>query len=82
MTAEAADLFAQVGPTNRRPDPSAFADPPNEDRWQRDLAGQVRLTVTAAEASAVVRDGWTRLVATDFRVKTADHQVSQAPHCP
>lgn len=65
MTADAADLFAQVGPTNRRPDPAAFADPPNEDRWQRDLAGQVRLTVTAAEASAVVRDGWTRLVATD-----------------
>lgn len=63
LTAEAADLFARLGPTNRRPDPSMYADPPNEDRWQRDLAGQVRLTVSAAEACATVRESWARIAA-------------------
>jgi Nucleotidyl transferase AbiEii toxin, Type IV TA system len=58
ITEEAADLFARFGPTNRRPDPSAYTDPPHEGRWQRDLGGQVQLTVTAAEACAVVRDHW------------------------
>jgi hypothetical protein len=62
LTAQAADLYARVGPTNRRPDPAAFSQAPTEERWQRDLGGQVRLTVTAAEALAVVRDGWARLV--------------------
>jgi hypothetical protein len=58
LTAEAADLFARLGPTNRRPDPETYSDPPSEDRWRRDLGGQVRLTVTAAEACAVVQERW------------------------
>ena len=58
LTAEAADLFARLGPTNRRPDPATYTNPPGEDRWRRDLAGQVRLTVTAAEACTVVRERW------------------------
>lgn len=62
LTTEAADLVARVGPTNRRPDPSAFAVPPAEDQWRRDLGGQVRLTVTAAEAAAAVRRGWARIL--------------------
>lgn len=58
LTADAADLFARLGPTNRRPDPATYTNPPSEDRWRRDLAGQVRLTVTAAEACTVVRERW------------------------
>lgn len=61
VTAEAADLFARLGPTNRRPDPAAFAQPPDEARWQRDLTAQVRLTVTAAEACETVRTRWADL---------------------
>ncbi|WP_027928182.1 nucleotidyl transferase AbiEii/AbiGii toxin family protein [Amycolatopsis benzoatilytica] len=61
LTEEAADLYARVGPTNRRPDPAAFSEAPSEDRWRRDLGGQVRLTVTAADALAVVRKSWARL---------------------
>lgn len=63
LTTAAADLFARFGPTNRRPDPAAYAEPPSEERWRRDLAGQVRLTVAAAEACAVVRNSWTALEA-------------------
>lgn len=58
LTAEAADLFARLGPTNRRPDPMAFDQPPDEARWQRDLTAQVQLTVTAAEACDTVRARW------------------------
>ncbi|MGH3611479.1 MAG: nucleotidyl transferase AbiEii/AbiGii toxin family protein [Pseudonocardia sp.] len=61
LTEGAADLYARVGPTNRRPEPAAFTNAPTEERWQRDIGGQVRLTVTAAQALTVVRDGWARL---------------------
>jgi predicted nucleotidyltransferase component of viral defense system len=61
LTIEAADLFARLGPTNRRPDPAAFAHPPDEAQWRRDLAAQVRLTVTAAEAGETVRARWADL---------------------
>lgn len=64
LTEEAADLYAQTGPTNRRPDPELFTDPPSEERWERDLGGQLRLTVTAYEALATVREGWSRLAVT------------------
>ena len=65
LTAEAADLFARLGQTNRYPDPATYADPPSEDRWKRDLAGQVRLTVTAADACTVVRERWATISAVD-----------------
>lgn len=61
LTIEAADLYARVGPTNRRPQPEDYIEPPAQDRWERDLGGQTRLTVTAAEAIAVVREGWSQL---------------------
>lgn len=61
LTAEAADLFARLGPTNRRPDPAAFTHPPDEAQWRRDLAAQVRLTVTAVEACETVRERWSVL---------------------
>lgn len=65
LTAEAADLFARVGPTNRRPDPDSFAHPPSEAQWQRDLAAQVRLTVTAVEACGTVQARWAALARSD-----------------
>lgn len=61
LTVEAADLFARLGPTNRRPDPAAFAHPPDEARWHRDLAAQVRLSVTAVEACRTLQERWAAL---------------------
>lgn len=58
ITTEAAQLFARHGPTNRPPSPSVFRNPPSEDRWQRDLSGQLRLAITAAEALTGVREAW------------------------
>ncbi|MGH3911491.1 MAG: nucleotidyl transferase AbiEii/AbiGii toxin family protein, partial [Pseudonocardiaceae bacterium] len=55
LTVEAADLYARIGPTNRRPEPKDYTEPPAQDRWERDLGGQTQLTVTAAEAITVVR---------------------------
>lgn len=56
--AEAADLYARLGPTNQRPDPDDYAKPPDQARWERDLGAQVRLTVTATEAAKVVAQAW------------------------
>lgn len=58
ITREGADLFARFGPTNRRPSNELFGNPPDEARWRRELGGQLRLHVSAAEALAVVRDRW------------------------
>jgi hypothetical protein len=58
ITAEAARLFVRYGPTNRPPDNGLFGKAPDEDRWRRDLGGQLRLEITAAEALEVVRVGW------------------------
>ena len=59
LNTEAAELFARHGPTNQPPTPDLFRTAPNQDQWQRDLAGQLRLTVTATQALATVRDHWT-----------------------
>jgi hypothetical protein len=56
--AQAADLYARLGPTNRRPDPHDYAEPPGQARWERDLGAQVRLTVTAAQAAKIVAQAW------------------------
>jgi len=58
LSTEAAELFARHGPTNRPPTTDLFRTAPNQDQWQRDLGGQLRLTVTAMEALAAVRDHW------------------------
>jgi hypothetical protein len=47
ISAEAADLYARLGPANSRPDPVDYADAPDQARWERDLGGQTRLAVTA-----------------------------------
>lgn len=60
INAEAADLFARFGPTNRRPSDDLFRRPPDDARWNQDLAGQTRLDVTAAEALDVVQSAWRR----------------------
>jgi hypothetical protein len=58
LDAEAADLYARLGPTNHRPDPADYAEPPSQARWERDLGAQIRLTVTAADAAEVVAEAW------------------------
>jgi hypothetical protein len=58
LTAEAARLFVRYGPTNRPPEDHMFSVAPDENRWTRDLGGQLRLEITAADALAAVRAGW------------------------
>ncbi|GAA1561910.1 hypothetical protein GCM10009789_13940 [Kribbella sancticallisti] len=60
ISPEAARLFVRYGPTNRPPDDSMFATPPDESRWRRDLGGQLRLEITAADALEVVRRNWAK----------------------
>lgn len=58
IDAEAVGLFTRDGPTNRPPGSYLFDKAPNEDDWTSQLAGQTRLTVTAATALTTVRDAW------------------------
>lgn len=60
ITARAAELFVAHGPISNTPQPWMFASAPTEARWKAQLAGQTRLTVTAAEALQVVTDSWAR----------------------
>jgi hypothetical protein len=57
----ALDLYRRHGPTNRAPSPEVFHEPPTEEAWQNALAGQTRLSMTAAQALAEVRAAWSRL---------------------
>lgn len=54
----AARLYARLGPTNQAPDPDDYLPPPEQRRWERDLGGQVRLTVDASEAAEAVALAW------------------------
>jgi predicted nucleotidyltransferase component of viral defense system len=58
IDADAAALFARYGPTNKPPTERTFSTAPDEATWRRDLSAQTRLTVTAADALAIVRDAW------------------------
>ena len=60
LSTDAARLFARYGPTGRAPTSELFREAPTQERWQRDLGGQLRLTVSAADALATVRDHWTK----------------------
>jgi predicted nucleotidyltransferase component of viral defense system len=60
ITKRAAELFIAHGPIGNAPQPWMFASAPTEQRWQAQLAGQTRLTVSAAEARQVVADAWAR----------------------
>jgi len=58
VDAEAAALFARLGPTGRPPVRWMFVRCPSEEDWRVQLAGQTRLAVTPAQALASVRDAW------------------------
>jgi hypothetical protein len=58
LTAEAADLFAEHGSIGGPPREFLFTEAPPEDAWRRELAGQTRLEVTAAQALDSVRSAW------------------------
>jgi predicted nucleotidyltransferase component of viral defense system len=60
ITKRATELFIAHGPTGNAPQPWTFTSAPTEERWQAQLAGQTRLTVSAAEALQVVSDAWAR----------------------
>jgi hypothetical protein len=65
IDAVALKLYRRFGPTNHPPGHYVFETPPSEAEWQSQLAGQTRLTVDAADALAVVREAWTRVVAAE-----------------
>lgn len=56
--AEAAELFARLGPVGRAV--PTFDPPPTSDAWVAALAHQGRLRVTAAEAARGVQQMWRR----------------------
>lgn len=58
VTAEAAELFTRFGPSNKPPSRALFTCAPDEPTWQRELAGQTRLEITANAALTDVRDSW------------------------
>jgi predicted nucleotidyltransferase component of viral defense system len=57
-----ADMYQRLGPTRRPLGSYLFNRAPSEAEWQSQLAGQTRLTVSASEALAVVRDAWARTI--------------------
>lgn len=60
ITRHAAALFVAHGPIGNAPQPWMFTSAPTEERWQAQLGGQTRLTISAAEALQVVADAWAR----------------------
>jgi hypothetical protein len=58
MDAEAASLFARLGPTGRPPSGWLFDRPPGVEDWQTQLAGQTRIAVSPVAALQVVRKAW------------------------
>jgi predicted nucleotidyltransferase component of viral defense system len=60
IDAAALELYRRFGPTNQTPGEYLFKTGPSDAQWQTQLAGQTRLTITAAEALATVRDSWAR----------------------
>jgi predicted nucleotidyltransferase component of viral defense system len=60
ITGHAAELFVAHGPIGNAPQPWMFTSAPTEERWQAQLSGQTRLTISAAEALQIVADAWAR----------------------
>ena len=60
VDAAAARLFMRHGQFAHRPAAWLLTTPPDEKQWRNDLAHQTRLSLTAAQALARVREGWTR----------------------
>lgn len=58
FTAGAADLFARFGPFRSTPSTTTLPAAPSETVWQRDLAHQMRLSISAATARSEVVAAW------------------------
>jgi predicted nucleotidyltransferase component of viral defense system len=56
----ALELYRRFGPTNQTPGAYLFKTAPSDAQWHAQLAGQTKLTITAGEALATVRDSWAR----------------------
>jgi predicted nucleotidyltransferase component of viral defense system len=65
LNAESATLFATHGPTGSPPRSWMFTRVPSDADWQAQLAGQTRLTVSAAEALETVRASWAAALGDD-----------------
>jgi hypothetical protein len=65
LNAESASLFATHGPTGSPPRSWMFTRAPSDAEWQSQLAGQTRLTLSAAEALETVRASWVAAVGDD-----------------
>lgn len=57
-TSEATDLFGRLGIFTSRPTESSLPPAPSEEIWQRDLAHQTRLNISAADARSTVLQAW------------------------
>ena len=66
LTAQSAALFATHGPTSSPPRSWMFKGAPSAAESQAQLAGQTRLTVTAAEALEAVRSAWAAAVGEEW----------------
>ena len=84
LNADAADLFAQLGPTGHPPRPWMFSNPPVAADWSTQLGGQTRIAVGPAEALSVVREAWAdgrhrRVALTTARARDRRHLVLAGP---
>ncbi|MEO7979797.1 MAG: nucleotidyl transferase AbiEii/AbiGii toxin family protein [Sporichthyaceae bacterium] len=66
LDADAAELFARLGPTGHPPRPWMFRDPPAAADWTTQLGGQTRIAVGAAAALDVVRKAWAAVDTSDL----------------
>lgn len=62
FTQRSADLFTRLGPLRSLPTSSTLPISPDETIWQRDLAHQTRLVITAEQARAKVVHAWANVV--------------------
>lgn len=58
FTTTAAELFVRFGPFHSLPTRATLPAAPTEAHWQRDLALQTRLTISAEEAREIVVEAW------------------------
>lgn len=58
ISAQARELYCSLGPTGGPPTSRDFSQAPSDEAWERELAGQTRLAITANQAFSVVRAAW------------------------
>jgi hypothetical protein len=66
IDAAAVRLYRQFAPTNQPPGGYLFGTAPSDNEWRTQLASQTRLSVDAANARAIVREAWARVVAGEY----------------